>query len=238
MLFATRPSIQSDPMAQVHIKFFGPARDIVGASAIQQEIFPNETVGMLAGKLADTYPKLGQSLGLRLAVNRSYVPLSHPLADGDEVAVIPPVSGGSPSAPLVLLVRSPIDHQAIFQQLNSPQSGAVASFLGTVRAEENAGTTLAALEYSAYDDMAVEQMQAIREAAIRNFHLINAAIVHRLGRLKLGETSIAVACVSAHRAEAFDACRWIVDAVKTDVPIWKKDIWANGAENWVEPTCS
>ncbi len=193
-----------------------------------------ETVGSLAGKLAMQFPRLGQSIGLRLAVNRHYVALDHVLQDGDEVAVIPPVSGGAPSSQ-VRLTRGQIDSASLLSELAPRGAGAACVFLGMVRPEQRDGRSLTALDYSAYEEMAFEQMKAVRDRAIAKFDLLEAVIVHRLDRVELGEASILVATWSEHRSESFDSCRWIVDTVKVDVPIWKKDIWADGSASWVEP---
>jgi molybdopterin synthase catalytic subunit len=222
-------------MASVTIRFFGPARDLTGQSSITLEVGDGETVGILAGRLAEKYARLGQSVGMRLAVNRAYVPLSHALADGDEVAVIPMVSGGS-GPPRALLTREPIAAAKLVDQMRRYDAGAFATFSGTVRADAECETTLLALDYEAYEEMATEQMLRIRGQAIEKFGALDAAIVHRIGRMKLGETSIFVVVVSAHREAAFEACRWIVDRVKTDVPIWKKDVWSDGTCEWVDPT--
>src|SRR5690606_25927464 len=139
--------------------------------------------------------------------------------------------GGAPSS-RVALTNEPIDVTALVDDLATTEAGAVATFVGTVRAESDDGRALSALEYAAYDEMALELLGAIRRRAGEKFELLDAAVVHRLGRVSIGEASIAVVVVSAHRAAAFDAVRYIVDAVKTDVPIWKKDIWSDGTANW------
>jgi molybdopterin synthase catalytic subunit len=224
-------------MANVIVKFYGPAKDRAEVEQISLEIAAGETVGGVAGKLAEKYPKLGQSLGIRLAVNRTFVPLSHVVQDGDEIAVIPPVSGGAP-APRVGLTREPLVTDVVVAELKRPDAGAIATFVGTVRAELEGCKPLTALEYEAYEQMALEQMESARKRAVEKFGVLDAAIWHRLGRISLGEASILVVVVSAHRAEAFDACRWIVDKVKADAPIWKKNIWADGSTEWVDPTCT
>jgi len=222
-------------MPVINVKFFGPARDLAGVAEVSLDLRDGETVGGVADLLAERYPSLGAALGLRLAVNRSYVALDHVLSQGDEVAVIPPVSGGAPSQ-RVRLTREAIDAAGLAEEMRTERAGAVATFVGTVRRESTDGKTLDALEYHAYDHMAIEQMEMIHERALAKFEIEDAAIVHRLGLLKLGEASVAVVVVAAHRAAAFDACRWIIDAVKADVPIWKKDVWADGSASWVEPT--
>ena len=195
------------------------------------EIHSNETLGNLAAQIADRIPALARATGLRLAVNRTYVALDHPLADGDEIAVIPPVSGGSCSTGAAI-IRESIDVDKYIRHLGSHRAGAIASFVGTVRQESRERIALRALDYHAYEEMAIEQMTRIRERAVEKFGLLDAVVVHRLGQISLGEASILVCVTSPHRAEAFDAVRWIVDAVKTDVPIWKKDIWADKSSNW------
>lgn len=221
-------------MATVTVRFFGPARSLTDKDADSIELAVGDTVGSLAGKLAVKFPRLGQAVGLRLAVNRQYVAMDHLLQAGDEIAVIPPVSGGAPIEP-VRLIHGSLDIAAILSAQTPQGAGAACQFVGTVRPENGDGKTLEALDYSAYEEMALEQMRAVRQRAIAKFDLIDAVIVHRLGRVNLGEASILVATWSGHRAESFESCRWIVDAVKVDVPIWKKDIWADGSTSWVEP---
>lgn len=221
-------------MPSVLVKFFGPARQIVGLEEITLEVSSDETVGQLAGRLAETYPNLGAALGIRLAVNRSYVAMNQVLHDGDEVAVIPPVSGGAP-LPRIRLSREPLDAALLAAELTRPDAGALITFSGNVRAELDGCKPLLALEYEAYEAMAIGQMQDIRDRVVIRSGVLDAAIWHRLGRIPLGEASILVVVASAHRAAAFEACQAIVDAVKTDVPIWKKNIWGDGTSEWVEP---
>lgn len=223
-------------MPQIAVRFFGPARDLAGESSATLDIAEGDTLGIAAGRLAERYPKLGASVGLRLAVNRKYVALDQPLAEGDEIAVIPPVSGGS-GAHRVSLSREPIDAGNMARQLSNTEAGAIATFVGVVRAESRQNRDLTALDYHAYEEMALEQMLLIRNRAGEKFEILDCSIAHRLGQLGIGEASIAVVVSSAHRAAAFDACRWIVDRIKEDVPIWKQDVWGDGSRNWVDPTC-
>lgn len=137
----------------------------------------------------------------------------------------------------VILTRDPLD-VSIASTLNRYDAGALATFAGTVRAEDDCDRQLIALDYEAYDDMALSMMRSIRDRVIEKFGVHDVIVAHRLGRVKLGETSIVVGVVSAHRVAAFDACRWIVDQVKIDVPIWKKDVWSDGSAEWVNPACS
>ncbi len=131
----------------------------------------------------------------------------------------------------------PISAAALADGLRGDDRGALATFEGTVRAERREdGVELSALEYVAHEEMAVEQMALLRERALKSFDIRDAALGHRLGRLSLGTVSVAVAVAAAHRAAAFDACRWLIDELKADVPIWKKECWADGRSEWSAPT--
>jgi molybdopterin synthase catalytic subunit len=166
---------------------------------------------------------------LAVAVNREYVAAAHTLHEGDEVALLPPVSGGSPQAEnLVQLTREPIDAQSIAAALKHPEDGALAIFDGIVRNHTRGRRTLY-LDYEAYEQMALQQMQQLAAEAIEKFPIRQAALVHRLGKLEIGETSVLIAAASAHRAAAFDACRWLIDTLKKTVPIWKKEYFEDGA---------
>ncbi|MCZ6699041.1 MAG: molybdenum cofactor biosynthesis protein MoaE [Planctomycetota bacterium] len=221
-------------MPAISVKFYGPAREVTGETQISIDFEDGETLADVTRRLAERFPRLGEASGVRLALNRAFVPPEHVLSDGDEVAVIPPVSGGS-SSERVALVRKPIDMGDLVADMHDTHAGAVASFAGNVRRDARDGKELVALDYEAYEEMALEQLGCIRTRAIEQHDILDAAIVHRLGRLGLGETSIAVVVIAGHRREAFDACRWIVDAVKADAPIWKKDVWADGSVSWVDP---
>lgn len=137
---------------------------------------------------------------------------------------------------LVALTRMSIDAEALTRAVSSHAAGAIASFLGTVRAEAAENKTLVALDYEAYEEMALVHMTDIRAKAVSEMGILEAAIVHRLGRIPLGEASVAIIVASAHRAPAFDTCRWIIERIKADVPIWKKDVWSDGTTQWVDPT--
>lgn len=169
---------------------------------------------------------------IAVAVNRDYVNRAHPLSDGDEIALLPPVSGGSPRPP-VALTRNIIDTAAILASVRHPQDGAVAIFDGIVR-DNTKGRKTRFLVYEAYEEMALRQMQQLAAEAHRRFAVHEIAIVHRLGKLQVGESSVFIAVCSAHRAAAFDACRWLIDTLKKTVPIWKQEhfedgvVWAPG----------
>jgi MoaE-MoaD fusion protein len=154
------------------------------------------------------------------------------------VALIPPVSGGSGSeqgktqlpltSPHSSLVSDPIDSAAIQAQMKRPEDGAVATFDGIVR-NNSRGRKTRYLDYSGYEPMALRKMEQLATDALSRFAIRDVRIVHRLGRLQVGETSVFIAVSSAHRAAAFDACRWLIDTLKTTVPIWKKEQFEDGA---------
>ena len=222
-------------MQRIKVVFLGPARDMAGVAEVDLELDDRQSVGMLAGLLSERFPKLGSMTGIRLAVNQRFVAMDHPLSDGDEVGVIPPVSGGAPDVS-VQLVRNTIDVAELIRQAAIVGHGAVASFCGVVRPEQSGALALKALDYEAYEEMALSQMREICRRNVEKHGLLHALVVHRLGRIAIGETSIAVVVTSEHRAAAFEACRCIVDAIKMDVPIWKKDVWSDGSQTWVDPT--
>ena len=171
-----------------------------------------------------------------VAVNQEYASPEHLLNDGDEVAILPPVSGGASAVSggvddLVQIVKEPIDSQMaerIVSAVKSGGDGAVCVFDGIVRDNTRGRATLH-LDYEAYEEMALKQMSALREEAKALFGVSEIAIVHRLGRLLIGETSVFIAVSSAHRGAAFDACRYVIDTLKKTVPIWKREQFADGA---------
>jgi molybdopterin synthase catalytic subunit len=160
-----------------------------------------------------------------VAVNRDYVHGEVVLKDGDEVAILPPVSGGAGN---VALVRERIDADAIVSGIKAGSDGAVCVFDGIVRDNTRGRATLH-LDYEAYEEMAVKQMELLRAEAMEQFKVRDIVIVHRLGRLGVGETSVLVVVASAHRGAAFEACRWVIDTLKKTVPIWKKEQFVDGA---------
>ncbi len=179
--------------------------------------------------VSDVWPKLGlgdEPGGLLYAVNRAYVEREHLLADGDEVAVIPPVSGGA-----LLLSADPLDVAAVVAEAASDDAGAVATFVGTVR-RQSRGREVVRLEYEAFAEMA-EPMLAALAADLKEKHgLCEVAIHHRVGVVEIGEPSVVIAVSAPHRAAALDACREAIDTLKETIPLWKKEIYAGG-EEWI-----
>jgi molybdopterin synthase catalytic subunit len=135
---------------------------------------------------------------------------------------------------MIELTEHPIDHAALTERVRSHQSGAVCSFLGTVR-EMTGDRRTASLDYEAYPEMALKSMADLEAQARARWPIQDLAIVHRVGHLGLGEVSVVVAVSCPHRHQAFDACRWLIDTLKEVVPIWKKEVWADGTEEWVHP---
>jgi molybdopterin synthase catalytic subunit len=162
---------------------------------------------------------------LAVAVNQEYAAVETRLKSDDEVALLPPVSGGSGRA---LIVRDPIDTQGVLARLKQGGDGAAVVFEGVVRNQTRGRRTLS-LDYEAYEEMALRQMESLAEQALKQFQVREVRVVHRLGRLEVGETSVLVVAASSHRAAAFDACRWLIDTLKRTVPIWKKEYFEDGA---------
>ncbi len=161
-----------------------------------------------------------------VAVNQEYAGGAQLLIDGDEVAILPPVSGGAQG--LVAIVRDPIATDNLLAEIKAGADGAVCVFDGIVRDNTRGRRTLH-LDYEAYEEMALKQMRALRAEAIARFGVREIAIVHRLGKLVVGETSVWIAVASAHRGAAFEACRWVIDTLKKTVPIWKHEQFVDGA---------
>ena len=135
---------------------------------------------------------------------------------------------------MIEITEAPIDHAELTEHVRSQQAGAVCTFLGTVREMTGTKQTLS-LDYEAYPEMALRKLADLEEEARARWPIIDLAVVHRVGHLDLGEISVVVAVSCPHRNEAFEACRWLIDALKQVVPIWKREIWADGTEEWVHP---
>ncbi len=171
-----------------------------------------------------------------MSINQEYASPDDKLKAGDEIALLPPVSGGSGHATTarltcgrqVAIIRGKIETQQALEEIKRPEDGSAVVFEGVVRDNTRGRRTLY-LEYEAYESMALKQMEALAEQAMVQFKIRDVAIVHRLGRLEIGETSVLIVVVSAHRAAAFDACRWLIDTLKRTVPIWKKEYFEDGA---------
>ena len=202
---------------RVRLRFFATYREIVGSRQISWPLQDGATAGELVDQVLAKYPRLrAHRDSMLVAVNESFAAPDVSLREGDEVALMPPVSGGS--GPIEVR-RGAIDIDAVLDSVRRPDAGAVVLFLGTVRSDPG----VRALDYEVYRPMALKQMEQIRDEARAKFGVLEIAIVHRLGRVALGAPSVAIAVSAPHRAEAFAACEWAMDRVKEIVPIWKAD---------------
>jgi molybdopterin synthase catalytic subunit/molybdopterin converting factor small subunit len=210
---------------RVNVKLFAGLREQAGFAERELE-------GV--ARVGDVWGSLGfgdEPEGLLYAVNRRYADRDQELADGDEVALIPPVSGGAGDDATVTIGADPVDLGALVERVADPGAGAIATFLGVVR-DSARGRDVEWLEYEAYDDMARSEMARIAEAAVARHGCLHAAVAHRTGRVQIGEASVAIAVSSAHRAQALAACKEIIDTLKASVPIWKKERY-DGGEEWI-----
>jgi molybdopterin synthase catalytic subunit len=218
---------------RVAVLFFAALREAAGTSRLEIDLPEGATLDDLRAALTRERPALAKPLARFPALVEGRVrPAAQALKDGDEVAWIPPVAGGSGAVVHVALTREPIDMEAVRRSVEDPVAGAVVLFVGTVRDHEGE-RTVEALEYEAYERVAAERLRALAEEALVAWPAARIAIAHRLGRLALGEASVAVAVATAHRAEAFDCCRHLMERLKLSVPIWKRSFGPQGAI-WVE----
>jgi MoaE-MoaD fusion protein len=227
---------------RVRVFFFGMLKDLAGKSSDLLELPESASVADVLAHYQAHLPRLKDLLpSLAVAVNQHYAGSETKLNTDDEVALLPPVSGGSGEAPggtlagqpagsrrYASIVRGAIDTQQVLANLKRSEDGAAVLFEGVVRNQTRGRRTLY-LDYEAYEEMALRQMEALAEQSLKQFAIRDVALVHRLGRLEIGETSVLVAVASAHRAAAFDACRWLIDTLKRTVPIWKKEYFEDGA---------
>lgn len=230
-------------MIQVKVLPFGVLKDWLGTETAVAELREGATVADLLTQLGAE--RGGWALkGIAVSVNAEYAQGGRVLRAGDEVGLLPPVSGGSDGPDLSFLsapgcaggtslIRQPIDAPAIVAAIKQGEDGAVVVFDGIVRNNTRGRKTLY-LDYEAYEEMAEKQMRDLGAEARARFGVRHVTIVHRLGRLMVGETSVLIVVAAAHRGQAFDACRWVIDTLKKQVPIWKKEtfedgvVWADG----------
>jgi molybdopterin synthase catalytic subunit len=223
----------------VTVRLFAVLREQAGASTLDLELDEGATVADAISELRrGALSGLPEGAPFVTAVAREYVETDHELADGDELALVPPVSGGDDGAPgppadgpvkLAGVTSEPLDVEAIRRLVVDPSCGGTVVFLGTTRDVQT-------LEYEAYVDMAREQIARIAAAAADEHGLPAVAVVHRIGTVPLSEPSIVVAVSAPHRGEAFAGARAILDAVKSQAPIWKQENPADGPPRWVQGT--
>lgn len=218
---------------QVQLRYFAIIRELLGRTSERRQVDQGVTAGSLFDLVAAETPRLAPlKRSTMLMVNEEYVSPDHPLADGDEIAFIPPVSGGSPGSNRLFRVQvEPLDARTVEAAVATPGAGAVVTFTGTVR-DHARGRTVTALEYEAYEPAAEKILARIGDEIGERWGIDRVAVVHRTGRLTPGEASVVIAVASAHRGEAFAACEYLIDRLKEIVPIWKKELYDDGAV-WV-----
>ncbi len=214
---------------KIRVLFFGMLKDSAGCASDAVELPEGSTLADLLRHCESRIPRLAAMLpSIALSVNQEYAAPSAILRPDDEVALLPPVSGGSERTEHCAIVREKIDTAAVADSLKRGEDGATAIFEGIVRNNTRGRQTLY-LDYESYEEMALKKMEELAVQALAEFKVREVALVHRLGRLEIGETSVLVAVASAHRGPAFDACRWLIDRLKKTVPIWKKEYFVDGA---------
>ena len=222
-------------MNRLTIRLFATLRERAGAPELTRDYPDDATVAQIWERLKAEFPALeGHRDAVRFAVNQEYVDDDYRPRPGDEIAFIPPVSGGS-DAPAwigpIRIVRDRVDVVALEKAVADPLAGAICTFVGTTR-ENNVGRKVLRLEYEAYEAMALSEIRKLADEAGRRWEITRVAITHRIGVVEIGETSVAIAVSAPHRAEAFEACRFAIDRLKEIVPIWKKEHF-EGGEVWI-----
>jgi molybdopterin synthase catalytic subunit len=206
----------------ITVRLFAGLRERAGWDVRELELPSGATIG-------DVWKELGlgaQPRGLLYALNKGYADKSTVLSEGDEVALIPPVSGGA-----FRLSEQPLSLDGVVAEVQTPEAGAIATFTGTTRIQSR-GRRVVLLEYEAYPDMAENVMTQIAAELKQRYDLCEVAIHHRTGRVGIGETSVVIAVSAPHRHDALAACRDAIDTLKRTVPVWKKEVYEGGAE-WV-----
>lgn len=232
---------------QVRVLCFGVLKDWLGGPASTAELPEGATVAALLARLSADRPANALQ-GIAVSVNAEYAGKDQVLHEGDEVGLLPPVSGGAvDEGETIALTREPINAEELVAAAKKGEDGAVVVFDGIVRNNTRGRKTLY-LDYEAYEEMAAKQMRELAVQARSQFSVRHVTIVHRLGRLQVSETSVLIIVASAHRGAAFEANRWLIDTLKKTVPIWKKEtfvdgvVWADGepfpAELAIEPEAS
>jgi molybdopterin synthase catalytic subunit len=216
---------------QIRLRYFAIIRETLGRGEELREVPAGTTAGALFDRLAADQPRLvAMKSATLLMVNQEYVSPDHELRDGDELALIPPVSGGQ-TGRRFRVQDDPLDPRGVERQVADPAAGAVVTFTGSVR-DHARGRAVVALDYEAYAPAAEKMLARIGDEIAERWGLERVAIVHRVGRLSVGEASVVIAVAAPHRDEAFAACRHAIERIKQIVPIWKREHYADGAV-WV-----
>lgn len=218
---------------KIQVLYFAVLKERVGLPHETLEVPEGTGTQDLLEILAERHEVFRGLTGFRLALNQEFLNQPKLLADGDEVAVIPPVSGGQAPRLFVALGRDPISSDALTEAVAHPSAGAITSFLGVVR-DQHQGKAVRHLEYEAYEAMAEKELRRVGEELLAKFpEVLRLALVHRFGDLAIGEASVGVAVATAHRRLSFEVCQAGIDTVKERVPIWKREHYESGEIAWV-----
>jgi len=219
----------------IHIRLFAGISELVGETEWNAHVPENANIETIRTLLIDRWPALKGHIDVCFfAINEQYATLEKKVCSGDRVAIIPPVSGGSPLAKQeerFLITTEPLSADAVLRLVANPATGAVLTFVGTVR-EFTAGKRTVYLSYQAYEQMAIQLMRQIGAEIEQQWPGASVAIAHRIGELAIEELSVVIAVATPHRPAAFEAGRYAIERLKQIVPIWKKEVWEDGSE-WI-----
>lgn len=221
---------------RIRVLLFGQLKDIVGRQEETLDLQPGANLSAVVSRYGERFPRFQALAGsIACSLNQEYATASAILRDGDEVGLLPPVSGGKSGLEeprsehcSCFIVREPISAQQVVDTIKAPEDGATIAFEGIVRNNSRGRRTLY-LDYEAYEAMALNEMRKLAQMALERFAVRDVRLVHRLGRLEIGETSVLIVVSAGHRGPAFEACRWLIDTLKKTVPIWKKEYFEDGA---------
>jgi molybdopterin synthase catalytic subunit/molybdopterin converting factor small subunit len=218
---------------KVQVRLFARYREAIGRDRVELELPQGGTAEAAWDAVSSRFPVLRPYRPFTLfALHDDYVDADHPLDDGDELCLFPPVSGGAPEADCIRLTSEPLSERAVSDAVGDAGAGAIVLFSGVVR-DHTDGRRVKFLEYEAHAPMAEAKMREIATAAHDRWPTLKRiAIVHRVGRLEIGESSVMIAVSSPHRRDAFEACHFAIDTLKRTVPVWKKEYFEDG-EVWV-----
>jgi molybdopterin converting factor subunit 1 len=215
-----------------HVLLFAGLRDAIGGDRLAVDLPAGATVAMLLAEIARVAPRIADKLAhCRVAVAQEFVGSDRVIGAGEEIALVPPVSGGHDGPARIHLSRAPLVLADVVAAVSHAGAGGIATFIGNVRGTSR-GKTIVHLDYESYDGMAVRAMTDIADRIASAIEGARVAIHHRVGRLVVGETAVVIAASAPHRAEAFAACRAAIEALKADVPIWKREVSDDGSE-WI-----
>ena len=218
---------------KLSVRLFASVREALGSNSLLVDLPDGATVRSLLGELNARFPQMRDLAPAMVSVNLEYVGEDHPLRENDQVALIPPVSGGSNRH--FEITPDPLTGDSVAELVRSPECGAITVFLGTAR-RMSRGREVEYLEYEAYPEMAIRKLDQIANEVQERWGTDRIAVRHRVGRVELGEPSVAIAVATEHRAEGFAACKYTIDRLKEIVPIWKKEVWVGGGE-WIGWDC-